>query len=55
MGTLNNEIDNTRKKIEELGMFCLKYGIEKADLQEVASRKVREEDKKKHEKKRKGY
>lgn len=46
MGTLKNEIENNRRKIEELGMFCIKFGIEKSDLQEVASKKIYESQKK---------
>lgn len=35
----------TRKKIEELGKFCVQFGIEKADLQMVASQKILENQK----------
>lgn len=51
MSVTNREIDNTRKKIEELGMFCVKYGIDKVDLQEIASKKIREDRKSKQSRK----
>lgn len=35
----------TRKKIEELGMFCVKFGITKCDLQAIASKKLYEKEK----------
>lgn len=45
MRVSNYEIDNTRKKIEELGMFCVQYGIEKEDLHQIVFLKRQKKEK----------
>lgn len=34
-----------QKKANELGMFCVKYGIKKSDLQNIAHEKLMKEEK----------
>lgn len=39
-----------QKKAYDLGTFCLKYGIEKAELQALAHEKLMQEEKEREEK-----
>ena len=44
----------TQKEILELGMYCKKFNITKADLQDLASKKRYEEEKEEHDRRTKG-
>lgn len=42
------------KEILELGMYCKKFNITKAELQDLASKKRYEEEKEEHDRRTKG-
>ena len=44
----------TQKEILELGMYCKKFNITKAELQDLASKKRYEEEKEEHDRRTKG-
>ena len=44
----------TQKEILELGMYCKKFNITKAELQDLASKKRYEEEKEEHDRRKKG-
>lgn len=51
---LSRFIKDTKNEILELGMYCKKFNITKAELQDLASKKRYEEEKEEHDRRTKG-